>query len=186
MPATFMAPYFVPELQLAPLGDGFTLFVSDGGALAFSQQGDLLFNDGGLQPVPSGAGTGSFAVATNAVPALPAVTAVLMHQGSSVVTTLLGTASPTAIDVSAATEQPLDALAAVACNSGTFGFAYALDGGGVALREMSTLGVIEGTTTVLTNFGTNVTSVGLAAVDGGILIAAGNSGNIAVYSAPCP
>jgi len=186
MPATFIAPYFVPELQIAPLGDGFILFVSDGGALALSQQASGLENDGGLQPVPNGAGTGSFAVATNAIPALPAVTAVLVHQGSSVATTLLGTANPTAIEVSSATEQPLDALAAVACNAGTFGFAYALDGGGVALREMSTQGVIEGTTTVLTNFGTNVTSVGLAAVDGGILIAAGNSGNIAVYSAPCP
>jgi hypothetical protein len=184
--ATFNAPFIVPALQIAPLGNGFTLFLSDGGALELSQQASDLKNDGGLQPVPNGASGGSFAVATNSIPTLPAVTAVLMHQGSSVVTTLLGTSNPTAIAVSSAGEQPLDALAAVACNPGTFAFAYALDGGAVGVREVSTQGGLAGTGTVVPSFGASVTSVSLAAVDGGILIAAGNADNLAVYSAPCP
>jgi hypothetical protein len=184
--ATFIAPYLVAEAKIAPQGDGFALFISDGGALELSQQGYRLANDGGLEPVPDGVTTGSFAVATNTIPSLPEVTAVVLHQGSSAVVSLLGAASPSTIDLSSATEQPLDPVAAVGCNASTFGFAYALDGGDLALREMSTQGSITGTWTIARPVGGDVTSVALAAVDGGMLIAVGNAADIAVYSATCP
>ena len=51
---------------------------------------------------------------------------------------------------------------------------------------MSTKGVLEATATVIPIFGANVTSVGLAAIDGGLLIAAGSSQDVAIYSVPCP
>ncbi len=182
---TLIAPYVVTGFQMAPLGDGYALVISDGGALDLSIQAYRLANDGGLAPVPGGGSTGSFAVATNAIPALPAVTAVLVHQGSNVVANLLGAAPTSPIDINSAGEQPLDPLAAVGCNASTFGLAYALDGGDLAVREMSIEGAITGSGTIAAALGGNITSVALAAVDGGMLIAAGTATDIAVYSAPC-
>jgi len=160
--------------------------VSDGGALEFSAQQYELRNDGSLKPVPDGVSSGSYAAATSSLTAASAVTAALVHQGSSVVATLVGAATPTAMTLSAATESPLDPVAAAACDSLTFGFAYALAGGSFAFREMTTAGAPGNGEIIAASLGGDITTLAMTPVDGGVLIAAGTSTDIAVYALPCP
>jgi hypothetical protein len=175
----YPAPYLALGWQIVAGGGGFQVILSDGGALAYGTETANLRSDGGLQAVPNGAAAGSFAAAS-----IPPVTAIALHQGSTVGVTMIGASAPALIAISSSGEQPLDPLAAAACNSSSFAFAYADDGGDLMFREVSG-GAAAGSTTIA-NLGTNVQTIGMTAVDGGVLVAAGTPTAISVYAVPCP
>ncbi len=177
----YPAPYLVLGWQVAPDPGGFQVVMYDGGSLGLGLEAVNLRNDGGFQAVPNGASSSQ----TFALAGSPPVTAVLLHQGSSVGATVIGSSSAL-IGISAPGEQPLDPLAAATCAANTFGFAYALDGGDLMFREATLGGAVGGSSTLVANVGGNVTGLGMAAVDGGVLIAAGTPTAISVYSVPCP
>jgi len=179
----YPAPYLVLGSQVAAIAGGFQVVMYDGGSLAFGLETMNLHNDGGLWGVPNGgSSSGTFALASSSP-----VTAVLLHQGSSVGATMIGGSSAALISLSAPGDEPLDPLAAATCAPSTFGFAYALDGGDVMFREATAAGgAVGSSSTLVANLGGNVTALGMAAVDGGVLIAAGTPTAIALYSVACP
>lgn len=179
----YPAPFLVLDWQVALAAGGFQVVMYDGESLSFGHEALNLRSDGGLQSVPSSAtSSGTFALAPS-----PPLTAVLLHQGSSVGATVIGGSSSALTGISAPSEQPLDPLAAATCDPNTFGFAYALDGGDVMFRAMTTAGAaVGGSSTLVANLGPDVIGLGMAAVDGGVLIAAGTPTAISVYSVPCP
>jgi len=181
---SFQASFPIADWHLAPSNDLFNLFLGDGATIDVSGQGPELQNDGGLSPVGV-ASTGSFALATSSGMTAAPSTVLLTHQGSQVVAAIFGPSVPPSAAISAAGETPVDPLAAAMCNENTFGLAYGLSGGKVAFRTIDLTASVGAERVIATGFDSDVIGIGMAAVDGGVLIAAGTPTAISVFAVPC-
>ncbi len=164
--------------------DGFEVFAGDGGQLT-STSVTLDLSTGPTEPV-SVPNSGSGALAT----AESGASIGLLFQNGAVEAAVLNLDAGTntmVATLSAAGDKPLPVLAASTCASGSFGFAYALPGGDVMFREVSVDGTpTTAASTVVANLGGSATGLALAPGDGGLLLAVGTPGRIAVYGVACP
>jgi hypothetical protein len=88
--------------------------------------------------------------------------------------------------LNAADESPLGLIALAGCGA-QFWYAYAVDGGTVMAGAMNVDGgLVDGGASRVGNLGTNATSLSMATSDGGLLLAVGTPGQIAVFFIPCP
>jgi hypothetical protein len=180
----FGGPYVVTGWSVVPVPEGFDVFSSDGGELAYTSDGfEAQYEEMLPFPIP-GAGVGTFAAASSGD-----AVGLLLRKGASVASTVMsadaGTASAETV-LSAPGTLPLS-LAAATCAGGEFGFAYSLAGGAVMFREVGHDGTPVGTeSSLVANLGVTATGIALTPGDGGLLLAVGTTDSIAVFGVACP